>query len=48
MFRWRTAEAGFKIKLDCHVFRAAGNRAYLQAGGSLEKAQAKAAQENRA
>jgi integrase len=42
----RTAEAGFKIKLGCHVFRATGITAYLEAGGTLEKAQAMAAHES--
>jgi hypothetical protein len=37
MVRRRTAEAGFKIKLGCHVFRATGITAYLEAGGTLEK-----------
>jgi site-specific recombinase XerD len=46
MIRRRTAEAGFKIKLGCHVFRATGITAYLEAGGTLEKAQAMAAHES--
>ena len=29
MIRRRTAEAGFKIKLGCHVFRATDITAYL-------------------
>ncbi len=29
MIRRRTAEAGFKIELGCHVFRATGITAYL-------------------
>jgi hypothetical protein len=45
MIRSRTAEAGFKIKLGCHVFRATGITAYLEAGGTLENAQAMAAHE---
>jgi hypothetical protein len=36
MIRRRTAQAGFKVKLGCHVFRATGITAYLEAGGSLE------------
>ena len=36
MIRRRTAEAGFKQKLGCHVFRATGVAAYLEAGGTLE------------
>jgi site-specific recombinase XerD len=46
MVRRRTADAGFKIKLGCHVFRATGITAYLEAGGSLENAQAMAAHES--
>src|ERR1700761_1415152 len=46
MIRRRTAEAGFKIKLGCHVFRATGITAYLEAGGTLENAQTMAAHES--
>src|ERR1700730_13137510 len=46
MMRRRTAEPGFKIKLGCHVFRATGITAYLEAGGTLENAQAMAAHES--
>jgi integrase/recombinase XerD len=46
MIRRRTAEAGFKIKLGCHVFHATGITAYLEAGGTLEKAEAMAAQDS--
>ncbi|HEX3861809.1 MAG TPA: tyrosine-type recombinase/integrase [Stellaceae bacterium] len=38
--------AGFKQKLSCHVFRATGITAYLEAGGTLENAQAMAAHES--
>jgi hypothetical protein len=48
MIRRRTAEAGFKVNLGCHVFRATGITAYLEAGGTLENAQAMAAHESRA
>ena len=44
--RRRTADAGFKIKLGCHVFRATGITAYLEAGGTLKNAQAMAAHES--
>jgi hypothetical protein len=44
MIRWRTADAGFRQKLDCHVFRATGITAYLD--GTLENAQAMAAHES--
>ena len=46
MIRRRTADAGFKVKLGCHVFRATGITAYLEAGGTLENAQAMAAHES--
>ena len=46
MIRRRTAEAGLKGKLGCHVFRATGITAYLEAGGTLENAQAMAAHES--
>jgi site-specific recombinase XerD len=46
MVRRRTAEAGFKSRLGCHVFRATGITAYLEAGGTLENAQAMAAHES--
>jgi hypothetical protein len=42
----RTADVGFRIKLGCHVFRAAGITAYLEARGTLEDAQAMAAPES--
>jgi hypothetical protein len=40
------SEAGFKGKLGCHVFRATGITAHLEAGGALENAQAMAAHES--
>lgn len=46
MIRRRTAKAGFRVKLGCHVFRATGITAYLEAGGTLENAQAMAAHES--
>jgi integrase len=46
MVRRRTAEAGLKGKLGCHVFRATGITVYLEAGGTLENAQAMAAHES--
>ena len=42
----QAAEAGFKQRLGCHVFRATGITAYLEAGGTLENAQAMAAHES--
>ena len=47
MVRRRTADAGFRVKLGCHVFRATGIAADLEAGGTLENAQAMAAHESR-
>jgi site-specific recombinase XerD len=46
MIRRRTAEAGFKSRLGCHVFRATGITAYLERGGTLENEQAMAAHES--
>jgi integrase len=46
MIRRRTAEAGFRNRLGCHVFRATGITAYLERGGTLENAQAMAAHES--
>jgi integrase/recombinase XerD len=46
MVRRRTAEAGFNDRLGCHTFRAAGITTYLEAGGTLENAQAIAAHES--
>jgi integrase/recombinase XerD len=42
MIRRRIAEAGFRVTLGCHVFRATGITAYLEAGGRLENVQAMA------
>ena len=41
-----TVEVGFKQKLGCHVFRATGITAYLEARGTLENAQAMASHES--
>jgi integrase len=46
MIRRRTAEAGFRNRLGCHVFRATGITAYLERGGTLENAQAMTAHES--
>ena len=37
---------GFRLKIGCHTFRATGITAYLEAGGTLENAQAMAAHES--
>jgi integrase len=35
-----------KVQIGCHTFRATGITAYLEAGGTLENAQAMAAHES--
>jgi site-specific recombinase XerC len=43
----RRAEGlGFRVKIGCHTFRAAGITAYLDSGGTLQNAQAMAAHES--
>jgi integrase len=42
----RVAGLGSKVKIGCHTFRATGIIAYLEAGGTLENAQAMAAHES--
>jgi site-specific recombinase XerC len=46
MIQRRAAERGVKVKIGCHMFRATGITAYLEAGGTLENAQAVAAHES--
>jgi site-specific recombinase XerD len=46
MIQRRAAGLGIYVKIGCHTFRATGITAYLQAGGSLENAQAMAAHES--
>jgi site-specific recombinase XerD len=46
MIQRRTAELGMKGRIGCHTFRATGITAYLEAGGTLENAQAMAAHES--
>jgi len=46
MIQRRAAELGTLVKMGCHTFRATGITAYLQAGGTLENAQAMAAHES--
>jgi integrase/recombinase XerD len=46
MIQRRAADLGFKVKIGCHTFRATGITAYLEAGGTLENAQAMAALES--
>jgi len=42
----RAAALGFRVRIGCHTFRATGITAYLEAGGTLENAQAMAAHES--
>ena len=46
MIRRRAADLGTRSKIGCHTFRATGITAYLEAGGTLENAQAMAAHES--
>ncbi len=43
MIQRRAAEIGTRARIGCHTFRATGITAYLEAGGTLENAQAMAA-----
>jgi integrase len=46
MVQRRAAELGMRARIGCHTFRATGITAYLDAGGTLENAQAMAAHES--
>jgi integrase len=46
MIQRRTADLGIRIRVGCHTFRATGITAYLEAGRTLENAQAMAAHES--
>ena len=46
MVQRRAADLGTRVRIGCHTFRATGITAYLEAGGTLENAQAMAAQES--
>jgi integrase len=46
MIQRRAAAIGMQVKVGCHTFRATGITAYLEAGGTLENAQAMAAHES--
>jgi hypothetical protein len=46
MIQRRARELRMKVKIGCHTFRATGITAYLEAGGTLENAQAMAAHES--
>ena len=46
MIQRRAADLGARVRIGCHTFRATGITAYLEAGGTLENAQAMAAHES--
>jgi integrase/recombinase XerD len=46
MVKPRAITVGFPPRIRCHTFRAAGITAYLEEGGTIEKAQAIAFQES--
>jgi len=46
MIQRRAAALGLEVRIGCHTFRATGITAYLEAGGTLENAQAMAAHES--
>jgi integrase len=46
MIQRRAAGLGMKVRIGCHTFRATVITAYLEAGGTLENAQAMAAHES--
>ena len=46
MIQRRAAGLGMRVNIGCHTFRATGITAYLEAGGTLENAQAMAAHES--
>jgi site-specific recombinase XerD len=46
MIQRRATDLGTRVKIGCHTFRATGITAYLEAGGTLENAQAMAAHES--
>jgi site-specific recombinase XerD len=46
MVQRRAARLAMKVRIGCHTFRATGITAYLEAGGTLENAQAMAAHES--
>jgi hypothetical protein len=46
MIKRRAREAGLSEEIGCHTFRATGITAYLENGGTIDKAQAIAAHES--
>jgi site-specific recombinase XerD len=46
MVQRRATDLGTRVRIGCHTFRATGITAYLEAGGTLENAQAMAAHES--
>src|SRR5712692_9315855 len=46
MIQRRAADIGLTMRINCHTFRATGITVHLEAGGTLENAQAMAAHES--
>jgi integrase/recombinase XerD len=46
MIQRRAGEPATRVQIGCHTFRATGITAYLEAGGTLENAQAMASHES--
>ena len=46
MIQRRADALGARVRIGCHTFRATGITAYLEAGGTLENAQAMAAHQS--
>jgi integrase len=46
MIQRRATAMGLKVRINCHTFRATAITVYLEAGGTLENAQAMAAHES--
>lgn len=46
MVQRRAGDLETRVRMGCHTFRATGITAYLEAGGTLENAQAMAARES--
>ena len=46
MVQRRAGRSRTRVRMGCHTFRATGITAYLEAGGTLENAQAMAARES--
>jgi integrase len=46
MIQRRAADVGLKLRIGCHIFRATGITAYIEASGTLENAQAMTAHDS--